>query len=304
MNNQSVITKKLVCSLLPPRKKNAHKGEYGHVLIIAGSRGMAGAAALCAHGALRSGAGLVSVAVPETIEKIVSCHIRPEAMVIGCPVAPSGTFASCAAQKLLKVMRDKRISAVVIGPGMGVNAETKKLVLTLLRSCPVPMVLDADALNLVGGTKKSGMGYASLKSTKAPVIVTPHPGEFARLTGKTTAAVQKNRSGAAREFAHQNNVVCVLKGHQTVVTDGTSTYINTTGNPGMATGGSGDVLAGMIGALLEQVKSKSALNAAAAGVYLHGCAGDRAALKKTQAGLLADDIAEQIPSSFRALANK
>ncbi|MFH1369399.1 MAG: NAD(P)H-hydrate dehydratase [Elusimicrobiota bacterium] len=292
------LTGKYVHSLMKPRNKDSHKGDYGHVLIIAGSRGMPGAPVLCAGGALRCGAGLVTVAVPEGQYEIIAKRIRPEGMLLPLPETSEGRISVSALLKINEFIEKRKISAIVIGPGMGAGLDTKKLILKLISSFSIPVVIDADGLNSLSGVA----GF--LKSTKAQIILTPHPGEFGRLTGITASEIRHNRAGKAKEFAYGHGLVCVLKGDGTVVTDGKKVYMNATGNPGMASGGSGDVLAGMIGALASQVKEPRVLNAAAAGVYIHGLAGDMAARNKTMTGMLAGDISEQIPKALKRVSSK
>ena len=286
------LTAAYIGSLIMPRNKNAHKGDFGHVMIVAGSRGMTGAAVLSGYGALRCGAGLVTVAVPETQQNVIAAHIRPEAMTLGLP-DKVGKFSSNAYKKIIDFITKRKVSSMVLGPGIGKSSEITKLVKKLLNSVRIPLVLDADGLNALSGS--AGL----LKKAKADVIITPHPGELSRLSGLTAGRINKNRIESAENCAKKYGVVCVLKGHKTVISEGTKTFVNSTGNPGMASGGTGDVLSGMIAALLPQVKEPKLLNAAIAGVYFHGLAGDMASKVNTQIGLLAEDLAEAVPNAIK-----
>ena len=289
------LSGKFIRSLIKPRGKNSNKGDYGHVLVIAGSRGMPGAPALCSAGALRCGAGLVSAAVPKSQYDIVAKRLRPEAMLLSLPENRNGCFSFRAFPEIRRYIRDRKVSSVVIGPGMRVSKDTLRLVKQLIGLPGITVVADADALNALEGDPKA------LRKTKANLIITPHPGEMSRLTGLRIAEIQKRRGATAKEFAKKHRLVCVLKGAGTVISDGKIVFKNSTGNPGMAKGGSGDTLAGMIAALAVQVREPALLNAAAAGVYLHGLAGDIAARRKSMMGMLAGDIAEAVPAAVKKL---
>ena len=268
--------------LLPPRRRSAHKGDFGHLLVIAGSEGYTGAPVMVAHAAARAGAGLVTLAVPRNIYPIVAAHCPPEVMTqpVDFEQFNPGYFA--------------RFDAVAIGPGLGQQAETQKMVWKVVSSCPVPMVVDADALNAMA------QGVAALKKLQKPLVLTPHPGEMARLNGMTAKDVQTDRWGVARSFAQEYGVVVVLKGAGTVVTDKSSRlWINSTGNPGMAKGGMGDALTGIIGAFLTQ--GMAALDAARAGVFIHGLAGDLANKKLGAHAMLTTDLIEHLGAAFATL---
>lgn len=263
---------------LPARRPESHKGSFGHLLIVAGSWGKTGAAALAARGALRAGVGLVTVATrPEAMVPVMA-H-APEMM--GVELVADGALGVADLNTLLEAAEDKQ--AIVIGPGIPRGEETAKLLGTLLEEVSIPCVLDADALNALEGS------LDILKRAKGELLLTPHPGEMARLLGRTTQEVQADRLGAARALATQSQVVVVLKGARTVVArdDGTL-FVNPTGNPGMATGGTGDVLSGVCGALLAQGLSTE--DAAVTGVYAHGLAGDLVASQRGQMGLVASDL--------------
>ncbi len=263
----------------PARPDDAHKGTFGRVLIVAGSTGMSGAAALAGLGALRGGAGLVSVAVPESILSVVA-GIEPSFLTIPLPADDQGRISSEAADRLHEISTG--MDAMAIGPGLGQSTDLAALVSELYRSRELPLVVDADGLNLLA---HDGAG---LGNHTAPRILTPHPGEFARLTGRSVAEIAARREGLAAEFAAEHGVVLVLKGAGTVVTGGGRLSVNPTGNNGMATGGAGDVLTGLITALLGQ--GMSAFGAAQLGVYLHGLAGDLAAGQLSAPGLIASDL--------------
>jgi NAD(P)H-hydrate epimerase len=265
----------------PARRDDAHKGDFGRTLIIAGSRGMMGAACLAATSALRGGAGLVTVAVPASALPIVASY-EPSYLTLGLPEDEHGRIRQSAMQSLNEVL--SRQTSVAVGPGIGQSAGLLELVVELYGTLPLPCVFDADALNLLA--KRS---FLVKRSPGAPPrILTPHPAEFARLTGKTVDSIQADRTGSAAEFAKSNQVIVVLKGSNTVITDGTKVAINTTGNSGMATGGTGDVLTGVIASLLAQ--GMPAFEAAHLGVHLHGLAGDLAAEELSRPGMIASDM--------------
>jgi len=270
---------------LPPRQPEGHKGTYGSVLIVAGSRGMAGAAALSGMAALRGGAGLVTVACPESIASLVS-SFEPSYLTLPLPCDEEGRFLSRAADILLLRKHD----VMAIGPGLGQSEELARLVAKLVTSVDKPLFVDADGLNLLASQ------LDLLKTRLAPTILTPHPGEFARLQGAKVSSNDKEREEAAFQFANRHRVVLILKGHGTVITDGDRLAVNSTGNPGMATGGTGDVLTGLLSALRGQ--GMSDFNAAQLAVYLHGLAGDIAASEKGEISLIARDLVEALPAAF------
>jgi ADP-dependent NAD(P)H-hydrate dehydratase len=274
--------------VLSPRDPESNKGTFGRVLVVAGSRGMSGAAVLCAGGALRGGAGLVYLAVPEDVQGVVAAA-NPCYLTAGLPQDEHGQVSSRAEARLLGLARGK--SVVAFGPGLGEGRSATSLVLAVLGGVSLPLVLDADGLNTLQGH------LDSLAGRTAPTVLTPHPGEFARLLGVEIAAVQAQRVELAARFATGHGVILVLKGHRTVVTDGRRVYRNATGNPGMATGGTGDVLTGLIAALLAQGLEPFA--AAQLGVYLHGLAGDLARDEVGEVSLIATDLLEYLPRAFR-----
>lgn len=273
---------------LPPRADDGHKGTYGHVLIVAGSVGMSGAAVLSAGGALRGGAGLVTVATPEPVQPIVAVA-QPCALTLGLATNAEGRMSAAAEQKLVPIAANYPVLAV--GPGLGNGLGTTEVVTALLTLTDRPIVLDADGLNCLGAT------HHALRRN-APTVATPHPGEFARMIGGTVKEIQSGRETKAVEFAREMKLVLVLKGHQSLVTDGRRLYRNTTGNPGMATGGSGDVLTGLIAALVAQ--GLDAFSAGQLGVHLHGLAGDFARDDLGEVSLIASDLLTYLPRAFRA----
>jgi len=282
------------------RRPDAHKGTFGHVLVVAGSVGKSGAAILSAVGALRAGAGLVTVATPAPVLPLVAAG-RPEIMTEPLPVGGNGGLDRDALTRALALAVDK--DAVVLGPGLGQDAATRDFVRGFVAKCAAPLVIDADGLNaLAGGAGGPGSDAGALSRRAAPTVLTPHPGEMARLLGSDAAEVQRRRLGAARELAAQSGAVVVLKGYRTVVADSAGrAAVNPTGNPGMATGGTGDVLSGIIGALLARGLDPWA--AATAGVYVHGLAGDGAAGRLGEESLLAGDVIEALPDAIRSLGH-
>jgi NAD(P)H-hydrate epimerase len=276
---------------LAPRAPDAHKGTFGRVLVVAGSRGMTGAAVLCASAALRGGAGLVQLAVPDDVLDVVA-SANPCYLTAPLPGDGHGRLGAAGLGPLLELARASQ--AAVVGPGLGKGPELLQMVQAVLQQTATPLVLDADALNLLAGHTERLRGHAG------QVLLTPHPAEFGRLLGCDAKAVQADRQGLALRFAASHGVVLVLKGHGTVVTDGRRLYVNATGNPGMATGGTGDVLAGLTGALLGQ--GLEAFAAAQLGVYLHGLAGDLARDDVGEASLLATDLLAALPRAFLAHA--
>lgn len=281
MPDPIAVNQTLVSKLLPRRDRTAHKGDFGRVHIFGGSVGYTGAPVLAALGALRTGAGLVFLSVPEDIYAIEAGRCL-EAMPSPLPKGEAGIEAA----KRALTGKD----AVLIGPGLGRSAWAEELVLTLLEAAQCPVVLDADGLNAVSAH------IDKLDGRDRPTVLTPHEGEFARLGGD----LSQGREEAARTFAQKHRCILVLKGRGTLTAlpDG-ALFVNTTGNPGMATGGSGDVLAGMILSLLGQGLAPA--DAAAAAVWLHGRAGDLAAADKGEYGMLPSDLVEQVPYAIREI---
>ena len=265
---------------LAPRGSDTHKGSYGHVLVVAGSHGKSGAAAMAALGALRGGAGLVTVATRSEVVESVLGH-APE--VMGWPLDTRGPLGLADLEPLLEAAEKKDV--LVIGPGIPRGEETVTLLRELFSRVQVPMVLDADALNAVA------TDLDVLRRAKGGLVLTPHPGEMSRLTGVPTKDLQRARVEVSRDFARTHGVTLVLKGARTLIahSDGT-VYVNPTGNPGMATGGMGDVLSGLVGALLGQ--GLKLPEAAWAAVYAHGLSGDLMVARRGQLGLIATDVAK------------
>ncbi len=273
------LTQKDVLALLPDRKKDSHKGDYGKVLLLCGSRGYTGAAALAAMGALRSGAGLVYLAVPESIYEIEAVKLT-EPVVLPLPDA-DGMLSELAVPTVKQML--SRMDGVLIGPGLGQSQGALSVLKAVLDHSACPVVVDADGINLISAHKDL------LRGRKAATILTPHEGEFQRLAGPIWTCRETAAVGLSTEFG----CVVVLKGHGTVITDGTQTYRNPTGNPGMAVGGSGDVLAGIIVSLVGQ--GLSPIDAAAAGAWIHGAAGDICASEIGQYGMLSTDMLQVLP---------
>jgi NAD(P)H-hydrate epimerase len=272
------------------RPADSNKGGFGHVLVIGGSLGKAGAAAMAGMSVLRSGAGLSTVATAKSILPTVA-GFHPELMTEPLPETELGTIASRAFDSLLKLAQGKTVLA--IGPGISRNPETSQLVRRLIAESTIPTVLDADGLNAFEGKT------AELNGNGQILVITPHPGEMARLMGCTIADVQKDRVATARNFAREHDLIVVLKGHRTLIAhpDGTI-WVNTTGNPGMATGGTGDILTGIVAGLLAQ-NLKQAFTAVIAAVYLHGLAGDIACERMGEHSLVATDLLHGLPDAFR-----
>jgi ADP-dependent NAD(P)H-hydrate dehydratase / NAD(P)H-hydrate epimerase len=280
-----------VAAQLQVRAPDTHKGTYGHVLIVAGGPGKTGAGALASMAALRTGAGLASFALPHSLNNAMEAKLT-EVMTIPLPESEPGVLGGEAAKRLMEWLEGK--SALILGPGIGTHPETVRCVHEILRRVRIPVVLDADGLNALATEP------ASVGDIQAPLVLTPHPGELARLRRTTTAEIQANRLPAAQETAGAYKAVVVLKGAHTIVAEPEGRlYINLSGNPGMATAGSGDVLSGMIGALLGQGYTPSV--AAQVAVYTHGLAGDLAAAALGERSLIAGDLIEALPSAFRQL---
>ena len=276
--NMMQLNHEQVLSILPDRAADAHKGDFGKILLLCGSKGYTGAAYLAAMGALRSGAGLVFLGVPESIYAIEAIKLN-EAIVFSLP-EEDGKLSADAVPAILE--RLPKMDAVLIGPGLGQSAGVFEVVKVVLVHAQCPVLLDADGINLIAAHKDIVRGRT------APTILTPHAGEFGRLGGNP-----EERTVAAEAMAKDLGCIMLLKGHHTVITDGCTTYINTTGNPGMSVGGSGDMLAGIITALLGQ--GIAPLEAAACGAWLHGAVGDICAAEIGQYGMLPTDMLNVLP---------
>ena len=284
-----LIDDSAVRPLLAPRALSSHKGTFGHVLVVAGARGKSGAAALSALGALRIGAGLVTLGIPGSLLEAMAAKLT-EVMILPLSENAQGAPAEAAAGTVLDFLQGKDV--LVLGPGIGTSKDTGRLVSTIVKNSQVPIVIDADGLNCIAENPEV------LRQSQVPIVMTPHPGEMSRLSGKTTAEVQSHRLEVVREIASTYGVTAVLKGAHTVIAEPSGALaINLSGNQGMATGGSGDVLTGIIGGLLAQGLNPG--NAARAAVYLHGLAGDLVAQARGQIGMIAGDLLEELPRTLR-----
>lgn len=290
-SRQHLITPALLKKRFPVRLPTAHKGNTGHVLVIAGSPGKTGAAAMASTSALRAGAGLVTLGIARSLNPVMETLLT-EAMTVGLPETTDGYLAESAIGAITALMQDKRVLAV--GPGLGTDPSTGGLLRGLIETSTVPMVIDADGLNLIAADP------SMLAGKKAPLVLTPHPGEMARLCGRSTSAIQADRIGHARDFASRHGVNLVFKGAATVVArPNGDVFVNLTGNPGMASGGMGDVLTGAIAGLMAQ--GMDAHIAALTGVYLHGAAADRLASRKAPVGYLAGEVMHTLPEAIHEL---
>ena len=275
--------------LLPTRHPDTHKGDVGRVVVVAGSVGLTGAAALCSEAALRAGAGLVTLALPKSLNDLMAVKLT-EVMTTPLPETKGRSLSLSALPELVSLL--DRADAAAIGPGLSQHPQTKQLVRQLLPRVVKPCVVDADGLNALAED------VDLLKRRDVPAVLTPHPGEMGRMIRLSAGDVQRDRERIASEFAKKYRVIVALKGHRTIVAnvDG-ECYVNDTGNPGMASGGMGDVLTGLIAGLLGQ--GLAAFEAARLGVYLHGLAGDLAAKERGQVGLIASDLLARIPLAIR-----
>jgi hydroxyethylthiazole kinase-like uncharacterized protein yjeF len=287
---RSFVERDDVAPFLKKRRRDTHKGTYGHLLVLSGSRGKTGAAVLAGRAGLRMGAGLVTLGTPAGCLPAVA-RTTPELMVEPLAETPEGTLAEEGAARVLELARGK--DAVLIGPGISVHASTARLLAKVLPRLKMPVVIDADGLNIIAADP------SLLDGRQGPAVLTPHPGEFSRLTGLPTKEILERRLDLASDFAVRRDVVLVLKGYRTLTAcpDG-RVFVNPTGNPGMATGGSGDVLGGMIASLLVQEKDVSGATAAA--VYLHGLSGDIGASRLGERALIAGDLIRCLPAAIRS----
>jgi ADP-dependent NAD(P)H-hydrate dehydratase / NAD(P)H-hydrate epimerase len=290
--NLTLIAPHQIAPLLGPRPAESNKGSFGHVLVIGGSLGKAGAGAMAGMSALRMGAGLSTVATAKSVLATVA-GFHPELMTEALPETDAGTISTRALEYGFVDELTKGKTVLAIGPGISRNTETAEFVRTAVSRYQNPMVLDADGLNAFEGAtgKPSGKGRS--------LVITPHPGEMARLMGISIAEVQKDRIGVARAFAKEHDLIVVLKGHRTLVArpDG-EVWVNTTGNPGMATGGTGDILTGMIAGMIAQ-NPQRVVEAVTSAVYLHGLAGDVARETLGEQSLVATDLIQALPEAFR-----
>jgi hydroxyethylthiazole kinase-like uncharacterized protein yjeF len=286
-----LLTRQMMKPSFRSRALESHKGTTGHLLVLGGSPGKTGAAVMTSRAAMRVGAGLVTLGIPKSLNTAAESQLI-EVMTVPLPENTGQTLGLPACERIMRLLESKK--GLAIGPGLGTAKSTRNLVRRLIQTSHVPMVIDADGLNsLVGGLE-------CLKDLKVPLVMTPHPGEMARLVGTTSRQVQQERIRQARNFATAHKVYLVLKGARTVIAhpDG-AVFINSTGNPGMASGGMGDVLTGMIAGLI--VQGLSVGEAVNAGVYLHGCAADFLARKMGPVGFLASDVIEILPGQIKGL---
>lgn len=288
------LTVETVRKLVPLRPEDGHKGTFGHVFVIGASRGLTGAVRLACEAAYRSGAGLVSAGIPCGVADILAT-VLVEAMSVPLPQTESAQISDAALDRALGFAAGK--AAVVLGPGLGQHPSTTMFVQAFCARCPAPLLLDADGLNALGGKPQL------LRSRENTTVLTPHPGEMARLMNTTTAAIQSDRESAAATLAKESGAAVVLKGRGTVIVgpEGRSAICEL-GNSGMATGGTGDVLSGIIGGLLAQALDGH--EAACLGVFLHALAGDMAADAKTPQAMIARDIIEYLPAAWKALSSE
>jgi len=293
--NLEVTTPRDFASLLAPRPRDSNKGMYGHALIVGGSFGKSGAAAMAGLAALRAGAGLSTVATPSRVLTSVA-SFAAEVMTEPLPETSAGSIAVAAAESDRFVNLSKPMTVVAIGPGIGRQPETVQFVHEAVHQTKVPLVLDADGLNAFEGRTQL------LDGRRRPLVLTPHPGEMSRLIGMPIKAIQADRLNVARTFARDHHLVLVLKGDRTIIAlpDG-GAWVNPTGNPGMATGGTGDILTGMTAGVLAQMPHDYA-RAVIAAVYLHGLAGDVAEERMGEHSLIATDLLEALPEAFRRTA--
>ena len=283
-----LLEEKDIKKIFHARKPDSHKGNYGHVLILAGSRGKGGAAGLSALAALRAGCGLCTLALPDSCQKAFELHPM-EVMTVPLPETSSGALSLKAKEPIIKLLEEK--SAVAMGPGLTTEPETVQLIGELLPHITCPLILDADALNALENNL-NWMG--SLKSA----VLTPHPKELSRLTGLSTQAIQANRINITTEFAQKYSVILLLKGVPSLIgTPEGNLYLNSTGNPGMATGGSGDVLTGVIAGLAAQ--NIPLIQSTIAGAYIHGYSGDIFSKNEAQTNLIAGDLLRNLPETLK-----
>jgi hydroxyethylthiazole kinase-like uncharacterized protein yjeF len=286
----NLITAREIAPLVGPRPLAANKGNFGHVLVIGGCLGKAGSVAMAGMAALRSGAGLSTVATPKSVLATVA-GFHPEVMTEPLDETDAGTISTRAGEPIDALV--KGMTVLAVGPGISRHPETSDFVRRLVVKSKTPLVLDADGLNAFEGRA------SELNGKVRSLVITPHPGEMARLAGSTVAAVQRDRINVARTFAREHQLIVVLKGHRTLIAqpDGT-VWVNTTGNPGMATGGTGDILTGMVSGLMAQ-NPERVVEAVVAAVHLHGLAGDVARESMSEHSLVATDLMKALPDAFR-----
>jgi len=275
-------------SQIPRRRDDTHKGDFGHAFVLAGSRGLTGAAYLASQAAIRSGSGLVTCAIPESLNAVMEVKLT-EVMTLALPETKELSLSQVAEKEIVKF--SEKADVLAVGPGLSSHKDTQKLVRGVLISVKKPLVLDADGIISVVGHLEV------LKKRKAPTVLTPHPGEMSKLIGKDVSFVEARREKVASDFATKHKVILLLKGHRTVVADSKgSVYVNETGNSGMSTAGVGDVLTGMIASFVGQ--GINPYSAAVIGAYIHGLAGDMAARELGQFGMIAGDLLNKLPQAI------
>ncbi|HAF17533.1 MAG TPA: NAD(P)H-hydrate dehydratase, partial [Peptococcaceae bacterium] len=291
-----LVDEKMAAEMLPERLPTSHKGDFGHVAVIGGTRGYTGAVVLASNAALRGGAGLVTAIIPEVCYPIAAVKLT-EAMTFPAKGTENGGFSSSALESIKGVLQRATVAAV--GPGLGQEEETADFLEDLLKNLNIPIVLDADALNIIA-KRRHLLSDQALAKQRRNWVFTPHPGEMARLCDTTIAAVQEDRVGVAAEASRKWGVVLVLKGAHTVIAGPEGPlFINSTGNPGLASGGTGDVLAGLIASFLAQ--GLDPLQAAVCGPFIHGLAADLIAEKSGEAGMIAGDLLAEISQVIESL---
>ncbi|MDE2491155.1 MAG: NAD(P)H-hydrate dehydratase [Elusimicrobia bacterium] len=299
------LTKAELREGLVAREPGDHKGVYGHVLVVAGSRGMAGAAILAARAALRSGAGLVTAAVPYGVAQTVAAAV-PSALTLSLPDNPAGVFRPDGFERLRAYARDRRATAAAIGPGVSTHPDAARFVLHAVSGLALPLVVDADALNVLAAQEADGVAQM-LKARPHPCAFTPHPAEMARILKVPKPEVESQRVKSVERLARDWGGVALLKGHKTLIASGVRTALNPTGGPGLAKGGSGDVLTGLLAGLWAQalasgrVAGDLGFKSAALAAWLHGTAGDLAEKELTPWGVASSDLVDYLPKAFAAL---
>ena len=288
-----LLTETEMSALIARRKRITHKGDYGRVFVLAGSRGLTGAAAMVCSAAMRAGSGLVFLGIPASLNPILEVKLT-EPMTVPLDETPEGTVAFSALPKVLEQL--SRCTNAIIGPGLSTHPETARLVEAILQQAKVPLLIDADGLNCLQG--KTDL----LRRYPAPLIITPHPGEMSRLTGLEAQHILENSWEVAADFAKENGVIVILKSAETVIADADgSLYINIAGDAGMATGGMGDVLSGVVASLVGQ--GLKPVHAAKLGTFVHGIAGEMGVQEKGQLSLIASDVVELLPAAFERIRN-
>jgi NAD(P)H-hydrate epimerase len=289
---EKVITKAEIKKLLPKRPKDAYKNVFGHVLVLAGSAGMTGAAALASEGAIRIGAGLVTLGIPKSLNQVMAVKLT-EVMTKPLAETEEQTLSLKALETINNLLQLRNINAAVIGPGLSTHPETVELVRSFVAGSKIPLVIDADAINALVGKLEI------FRTARGRIVITPHAGELGRLIAQHATLIKKEREKYPVEFSRETGAICVLKGYRTIITDGEKVFVNNTGNPGMATAGSGDVLSGILGGLIAQ--GLEIMDAAKAAVFIHGLAGDLAIKETTEMGLVASDILKAIPLALKSI---